>query len=496
MQMFGDSFDYYATVSDMGNAAGFWDLTTQSGFSLNKPGRFGGQCLNFGGNSNPPTKTSGANDAVHHLNVAIMVNAGNWGPANEGVYFTLYDGATAQCTVAFWQNGNMTLHNGAYNGTTLATFPGAIVWPGQWMAIECEIVIHPTAGSITVRTNNSATNTFQATALNTRNSANSYANKIVINCYNGGFNVDDFLWRSDPASVPWVGDVRPYVRAPSTDVSAQFSRVSSILQSIGIIYVTSGGGYAIYSAWSPQVDGNLTSIQFSMNSNYTGNVKVALFDATAPGGNPGNVLASGSTVTNPTAGVNVWNTSTFTPIAVKRINKYFVGLMPDGSATFNCASGGGAVYMNNTSSPPYASFPISNPPATFGTNNLSLNAVITTTNNNSFVGETPEDSTTTYVWDSTAGQADFYGFSALSPVPPGSPICLVTRGFIQKSDAGSRTGNMQLKSGATTVQATTSAVIQTAWTWQWRMDLTDPNTGAAWTQAAIDAAQIGPIVIS
>jgi hypothetical protein len=63
--------------------------------------------------------------------------------------------------------------------------------------------------------------------------------------------------------------------------------------------------------------------------------------------------------------------------------------------------------------------------------------------------EGQQDGTASYAHDSTAGHADFYGFSPLNPVsPPSSIVALTTRGFFEKSDAGSRSGAMQLKSGA------------------------------------------------
>jgi hypothetical protein len=67
---------------------------------------------------------------------------------------------------------------------------------------------------------------------------------------------------------------------------------------------------------------------------------------------------------------------------------------------------------------------------------------------------------------------------------------------MQKSDAGSRTAAVQLKSGATTVASPTLTLTTSGWQWAWRMDLTDPNTSAAWTAAAVNAAQIGPTVVS
>jgi hypothetical protein len=67
---------------------------------------------------------------------------------------------------------------------------------------------------------------------------------------------------------------------------------------------------------------------------------------------------------------------------------------------------------------------------------------------------------------------------------------------MQKSDAGTRTAAAQLKSGGTTVASPTLTLTPSNWQWAWRMDLVDPATSAAWTAAAVNAAQIGPRVVA
>ena len=64
---------------------------------------------------------------------------------------------------------------------------------------------------------------------------------------------------------------------------------------------------------------------------------------------------------------------------------------------------------------------------------------------------------------------------------------------MQKGDAGARSGQVQVKSGATTVQST-ALVLATTWQWSERVDTVDPNTSAGWTNSAVNALQIGPVV--
>jgi hypothetical protein len=67
---------------------------------------------------------------------------------------------------------------------------------------------------------------------------------------------------------------------------------------------------------------------------------------------------------------------------------------------------------------------------------------------------------------------------------------------MEKSDAGTRTAAVQLKSGATTVATPTLVLATSGWLWAWRTDTVDPNTSAAWTAAGVNNAQIGPTTVA
>ena len=94
------------------------------------------------------------------------------------------------------------------------------------------------------------------------------------------------------------------------------------------------------------------------------------------------------------------------------------------------------------------------------------------------------------------GHTDFYGISSITTAAPPVTIAVTTRGFLQKSDAGGRSAAVQIKSGGTTVASPTVALAPGGFQWAWRTDVTDPSTGVAWTAAAVNSPQIGPIIIS
>jgi len=116
--------------------------------------------------------------------------------------------------------------------------------------------------------------------------------------------------------------------------------------------------------------------------------------------------------------------------------------------------------------------------------------------NASCVDEPQQNAATDYVYDSTPGHADFYGIAPIASTPV-TTVALTTRAYMQKSDAGTRTAAVQLKSGAAAAVASPTLTLTTSgWQWTWRTDLTDPATGAAWTAVAVNNVTVGPLVVA
>jgi hypothetical protein len=489
--IFGDSFDLYAAPADA--IASYWDSGTV-GFTL-VAGRFAGsravQSFTVGAWL---LKSSGSNDPVHHIVCAFQQTAALSG-TTLGVYLSLGDGATAQSTIVFRSDGAILLTSGGPTGAALATYTGAVTAPSQWFAFEFEVVINNTTGSFAVRKNGNTVSDFTATSLNTRVSTNNYASRLTVG-QQVNINqqlLDDLLWRSDPSVVPWVGDIRCYTRMPVSDASVQFAVSSSAFPQNPNPTNIATAMTALQARYVPFVaacNGTIGSATLSFGSASTGNFKAAIYTNNA--GVPGTVLATAATVSAPPAGVSTFTFSS-PPTVVAGIT-YWIGIVGDASGT---------VQINNVNSLPYsnsvvfATFPTSNPAITgtqpFGPSPY-VNITYSGTENALYVGEPQEDGTVTYVYDSTTGQADLYNIAAI-PTTPVSVVAVTTRGLAQKSDAGSRVGAVQVKSGGTTV-ASPSTALSTTWGWLWRTDTTDPATGAAWTPTGVNNAQIGPTVIS
>ena len=488
MYFFGDSFDCYALPADA--LLGYWDSGILN-FSL-ASGRFSGSRAILAGSSGVwLVKSSAVNDAVHHIVCAIQYT-GTVSGTNLGIYFQLSDGATNQCCIVFRSDGAILLTSATPGGTVLATYTGAITASNTWYAFEFEVVINNTTGSFAARKNGNTSNDFSATSLNTRPGTNASANKLTVGeqVFVTGQMLDDLLWRSDAASVPWVGDIRCYTRRPVSDALAQWTPNAStapVTPFVGGSSATSSTTEAWYQAFTPSCNGAVGSVVLNLAAANSGSVKCSLFSDASNA--PAAVLGSATTLTGLAAGNN---TFTFpTPVPVVSGTKYWVGFITNTvvTGTWNRTSASTSTSYHWTSTT-YAAFPTANPTVS------AWNALIFTANvtpsdgvNAPLVSEPQQDAAASYVYSATVGQTDQYTLTDTASVPT-TVVGVTTRGLFQKSDAGTRNAVVQLKSGGTTVESASTA-LNTTWGWIARTDLTDPATGAAWTPGGVSTAQVG-----
>jgi len=484
---FGDGFDLYAATADA--VSGYWDSGVTTGWAI-ASGRFSGsQAFQNIAGTGTLIKSSGVNDAVHHIVCAFRQTAALSG-TTLGLYFQLTDASTNQVCIVFRSDGAVLLTSATPGGTVLATYTGAVTAQNTWFAFEFEVVINNTTGAFRARKNGNTSNDFDSGAtLNTRPGANAYANKltIAVSVAVNNQQFDDLLWRSDASSVAWAGDIRCYTRMPASTVGTpQFAVSPNPVNASQTAVVSSTGSKAanagIMSAFTAAYSGTIASGVVQITTGATGNMKAAIYDSTRT-----TVLATSNTVVNPVSGAN---TITFgTPLTVTRGTTYHLAVDQDATIVYNVT--GGSQWAFTTT---YASFPAAAPSLTPSQPGPVFTAIITPTNSAEYVNEAQQDGTTSYVYDSTVNDVDFYAIASLSPAPA-SVVAVTTRGFIEKSDAGTRTGSLQIKSGGTTV-ATSTVTLGTNFGWAWRTDTTDPNTGSAWTAGAVSAVNIGPKMVS
>ena len=457
MFSFGDSFDLYAAPTDAIN--GYWDGGTTVNAGL-VTGRFAGSRglqQTTGSSVTASLFKNGANDPLHHIVVAIQQITAITGSSNYQ-WFTLSDAGTAQCSVVFRSDGAILLQSGATGGTTLATYTGAVTAQNTWYAFEIEVFISSTGGYMNVRKNGNTVNDFaSATNLNTRpGTANNYANRLGIGgALANGNQIDDLFWRSDASSVAWMGDLRCYTRMPASDASVQFSKAPTNFFAQNSATTNNSSVLSANNIRSNGVvaptTGTLVSLTFNFSAGITGHAKMALYDATGVGGGAGTLLATSAELTNPGVGVNVF-TVTGGP-TVQRGTTYYVALWSDVTITplgTTVPLSSANLALTYTTSFPSTLVGFN----TTSTQGMGSNGMNVTPVNAGCVNEVQQDTTTSYVYDSTPGDADFYGIAAIASTPV-STIAVTTRGYMEKSDAGTRTAAVQLKSGSATVASTT-----------------------------------------
>ena len=109
----------------------------------------------------------------------------------------------------------------------------------------------------------------------------------------------------------------------------------------------------------------------------------------------------------------------------------------------------------------------------------------------SLVDETTPNDDTDYLITTTAGARDTHALTNL-PTLPGSVVYGVQHSlYARKDDAGLRQVKSVLKSGSTTQVGTALHTLATSYIYYSELFTTDPNTGAAWTIAAVDALEAG-----
>ena len=202
---FTDSFDHYATA----NLLQKWtSITTGSdgSVSIGAGGRFGSGM--FLGAGFPyvgwATKILDA-QATWYVGAAFS-------PFGRII---LYDGATAQLTLALDGTGRLAVYQGTTSGTLLGT--GTTILSPGWHYVELGATINNTTGTCEVRLD--GVTEWSGSALDTQASANASADRVTLWGQNG-VAVDDLYICDGAGSAPrntFLGDVRVQALMPSAD---------------------------------------------------------------------------------------------------------------------------------------------------------------------------------------------------------------------------------------------------------------------------------------
>lgn len=505
----GESFDPYGTVADI-PLSGLWDSAISGGLASLPAGRITGKALSFNTTTYPTlTKSSGSNDAGHHLVFGYHVTAPYPSGAGRGLQFSFLDGTSHQCSVlldAF--NGNISFYSGGVTGTLIGTYTGVNTTNGAWWGIEIEAIIHNTAGSFKLRLNGNTTEDYTLTNVNTRaGSTNNYANKLQIGIANaltgsGSFHLDDFLWFSTSGAAPntWVGDIRCETKSPValTTGNLSGSPVAPITQTpTGTLSTTNWSAPRLLTSnlITLTTGGTLSSLNVVCGTSaYTGKYKLAVYDGTS--GTPGALLAQTAEQTNMAANTTI-TVPLISPLAATIGQKIFTAVIFDSTiTTIGVTTSGSSNGYTTTGASVYTSgFPSNLGNPTLGnTAPVNVGAVFSVVDNASYISQAQEDADTTFAYSSTVGQNDLYSIQSLSSTPA-SILAVQTRLMSRKSDTGTRQARIQVKSG-TTLSNGGTITLGTSYAYANKLDLLDPNTGAAWAASAVNSLQVGAYVVA
>ena len=410
---------------------------------------------------------------------------------NSGVQFA--DGSTNQCSVGFNSQGKLILTQGGLSGTQIAASNSAIT-ANSWHYVEWDLTI-AASGAYAVWLD--GVQVFTGTG-NLKSSANSYANTVVL--YGNSCNFDDMYMFDNTGAVNNAvrGDSRVETLFPTGDAAVAFTPVQG---AIGAYYNLNSNSYSmsgnqlVLRRYAPTVAGTLVSIGVMPQTTSGGaNFKPAVYADN--NGTPGTLLSSGSQVTGPTAGTALTLTLA-TPQTLTVGSAIWLGYTTDTALSMqrqdNSSYSTNAGYTANVT---YSSgVPSPAPSMTSGQPSIQIWGNVTNISSNySEANLLPPGGDLSCVTSSTVGAEDRYSFGALSSTPT-SIAGVKVSALVRKTDSGSRTVSVQLKSGSTEVSGTAQAP-GVSYTYQALYQDTDPSTSTAWIASGVNSLTAGAKVAS
>jgi hypothetical protein len=496
--LFMDGFDKFggannnATVVSGLLTAGEWTTASTSALTIVAPLSVTGQALSIGYISGTPALAKTLAASYGRLIGGIRFNITSLGVVNCGVAFQ--DAGTTQCSLVInATTATISLRNGGISGTALST-SSTSVSVGTTHYLEWDITFG-NSGAYQVWMDGASL--FSGTG-DTTATANNTANGFVFIGGGGGSTIifdDLYLFDTSGTTNNAVLLTSPRVETqfPTGDGAVQFAIGAAMLGSS----VTRASTFSSNAAnqWRtrpfiPTRNCTLNSISFLPNTtNAALNFRPMVYSDSA--GVPGTLLSAGATVTGMTANIAVVMPLT-TPQALTAGTQYWLGYMCD------AVSGGGSLYQFDGSSADrigvstFASGAPSTPPVLSVAVTTLIWGSITGTGVNWYeVSQNPAQGSNSFVYDTAVGHEDLYTFPALSAIPS-AIYAVAVKTIVSKTDAGAKTMSVRCKSGATDSAGTGGTIAPgTSYAWVGSLFPTDPNTSAAWTLTALNAAQAG-----
>ena len=489
VEIFWDGFDKYGPVnaytsnSTMGNE---WNSLPPSGYGYLVAGRFSNSLAFLTTYGYTAIRSLPGNYSRLICGVAMQPSLSG----NCGVIFG--DAGTNQCAVGINSSGKVLLWQGGLGGTQIA-ISSASVTAGSWHYIECDLTF-AASGSYTVWLD--GVQVFTGSG-NLKTSSNAYANTVTLNggSSSGGGSFDDMYVFDSTGSTNNAqrGDSRVETLFPTGDASVAFTPSQAVIGAyfqLGALVSTMSANQLYLRRFTAPVSGTLNSISIVPNATSTGaNFKPAIYADNS--GSPGTLLSGGSQVNGCTAGTTL-NLPLTSGVSLTAGTHYWLGYVTDTSLSMQRDDVTGFITnLGYTATVTYSSAPPSTAPSmSSGQYSLQLWGNITGMSTNyTETNEVPAGGDLSCVTSSTVGAEDRYSFNSLSSTPA-SIAGVKVSSLLRKTDSGTRTVTLQLKSGSTEV---TGASQSPTASYQYVSSYqdTDPNTSAAWTASGVNSLSAG-----
>jgi len=413
---------------------------------------------------------------------------------NLATLMQFLDGSSAQCSITLETTGVINLRTGSQTGTIITG--GATISANTTHYLEWDITFGASA-AFTVYLDGASL--FTGTGNTRGGTSNNFANVIaILNSATGGWTADDlYLFDTTGSQNNAVLLTSPRVETqfPNADSSVQFSFGAAILGSASQRVTATnapGANQLFLRSFTPTQAGVLQSVSCIPAATSAGaNYKAVAYSDNS--GVPNSLLSSGSQVTGATSGT-VLTGALVTPQTLSAGTAYWIGFITDTSVVLqevdSTTTGAKASNTYGSGAPGTAPTMTTGQPSWVLYGNLTGVGVNfyedgIPTNQNQPVGDP------SYVFDSVSGHEDLYNFPALS-VTPSAIYAVAVKGYCKRSDSGSRTVSLRMKSGATDSGGTAPGQSPaTTYGWLDSFFETDPNTSAAWAPGNLNAATSG-----
>lgn len=486
---FFDGFDNYSSIGDFTNRGGGNFVIFSGGFSTMRPGRnnYGGGIQGgFLAHFQSPMTTIYAGVAwATGTGAGLGISPAMQGTSQELIHANLQFNTNRD---------RLELYDGLGN---LVAATSDNYWnPHSYGFFELGVFIDPTNGWIEGRIN--GTSALRVTGIRTQsNGAGSLNSAQYLRLDSTLAPFDDFYLCDDavgPGSFPcdsFLGDLRTYtLYAIGTD-QAQWTPGTLPMGNQGQdgVLAIAANTVVTTQALTPAETGNLSKITVDFQPGFTGNARGGLYQVTSAG--HGTLLATTNAVTNPAGGFVDFTFAS--PPGVTAGTSYYLAVQTDTAYQALFTQGGGTNYAQ--SSAYSGGLPASLSASSTGTQPITGAATILPAFQNwQQVDERQMDGDLTMNFSATPGQEDRFNFMALQSTLD-FMVGVQPVGAYRKDDAGPRVIKNVLKSASTEVLGSTFSVPDS---YQFRGDIfpVDPNTGASWTIAAINALKAGYNLVS